>query len=433
MMQTNNKDNVANESPSGEIAALNDEIAQAVTSSLEFGQLLDLVTTRLAGLLGAETVLLFRPEGDGMLVLCSIDSPDTPAVRVPLAQKGVGAVALKDESVLIAEAGVEPSFGEEFPELHSWAVRSLICVPLQVREEMPGVLAAINKHDGSVFGEDDLQLLTLASSCMAVALEYVRLAADLKRVTEEKTEFVSLVSHELKVPMTSIKGYAKLLDLGTTGEMSDTQRQFLDTITRNVNRMDRLVSVLLDLSRLEAGRVEPDIQVVSVKTIVEEAVQKSKTRIQARELALEVDIPSDLPLIYADPTRMVQVLDDLFSNASLYTPQGGSVTVRVRFPASELLLEAEEQEKYIEIEVIDTGVGIAEEDKPKIFNQFFRGDHLLVQKAAGTGFSLMVDKKLVALHNGRIGFTSQLGQGSSFSFLIPVALAGGELERENTQ
>lgn len=433
MMQTNKKDNVANESPIREIAALNDEIAQAVTSSLEFGQLLDLVTTRLAGLLGAETVLLFRPESDGMLVLCSVNGPDTPAVRVPLAQKGVGAVVLKDEPVLIAETGVGPSFEEEFPELHSRDVRSLICVPLQVREEMPGVLAAINKHDGSVFGENDLQLLTLASSCVAVALEYVRLAADLKRVTEEKTKFVSLVAHELKVPMTSIKGYTKLLGLGTTGEMSDTQRQFLDTITRNVNRMDRLVSVLLDLSRLEVGRVESDIQVVSVKTIVEEAVQKSKTRIQARELALEVEVPSDLPLIYADPTRMVQVLDDLFSNASLYTPQGGSVTIRVHFPASESLLEAEEQEKYIEIEVIDTGVGISEEDKPKIFNQFFRGDHPLVQEAAGTGFSLMVDKKLIDLHNGRIGFTSQLGQGSSFSFVIPVALAGGEPERENTQ
>jgi signal transduction histidine kinase len=285
-----------------------------------------------------------------------------------------------------------------------------------------GVLIALNKRDRP-FDEMDQRILSFADDYVALMSEKIKVAASLDRVLEEKSTFVSVIAHELKVPMTSIKGYAELLSLGTVGEMSDTQKQFLGTITRNVNRMDRLVAALLDLSRLEMGKITPDLQLVGVKLAVNDAVRNAEEIAGAKNLTLKAQVSPDLPLIYADPARLGQILDDLLGNAALYTPERGSVIVSVRFPASDRLLSPNQRERFVEIEICDTGIGIAEEDRPKVFHQFFRGDHPLVQEAAGTGFSLMVVRGLVELQGGKIGFESQLGQGSRFFMAIPVASA----------
>lgn len=408
------------ESPRKQMAILK-ELAQAVMSSVPFDEALQMFASRTAECLGDKTVLVFWPEQDGDCLLRATSGEKMPVLKIPLTTEWVQETSLHERAVLANDVQADRTGGLKFPELTAWEPLSLMCAPVRRLQKPAGVVVAIDHLDAAAFDEGSLACFSTLVEWAAVGLAKVQLEAEAELLKQEKTDFVSLVSHELRVPMTSIKGYAKLLGLGTAGSMSDSQKQFLDTITRNVNRMDRLVSVLLDLSRLEAGRIVPDLQVVSLRSTIEESVQKMAGTISQKEMRLEVDIPPGLPLVYADPGKIVQIMDNLLSNACLYTPGGGAVSISACSPATDALVRDEERKAFVEVKVIDNGIGIAEEDSPKIFNRFFRGDHPLVQEAAGTGFGLMVTKLLVELLHGRIGFVSQLGQGSQFTFVLPIA------------
>ena len=412
------------ESPFDEMVALS-SIAHAVSAGMVFQEILDLTTQQLAAVLHAETVLLFLPKGDHGLGLRSVGGK---ALECTDGAGETGPLTLDEEAVQGEVKAVV--YDDVFTALQPWAPRCLLYAPLPLRgQPTPGAIVAINKCGGATFDERDVSSLRFLSIWVALAVDNVRLEADLQRMAEEKTDFVSLVAHELKGPMTSISGYAKLLGLGTLGEMSDAQKQFLDTISRNVYRMDRLVSVLLDLSRLEAGRIKLDRQIVSLRSVIEEAVQRSIERMRSKSINFDWSPPPELPLVRADPVRMVQIVDDLLSNASLYTPDEGAISIHVRYPASDFLVSAKESGCYVEVEIRDSGIGIAEEDQSKLFKQFFRGDHPLVQEAGGTGFSLLVTRRLVDLHGGRIGVSSQLGQGSRFQVVVPALSADAPSDR----
>ncbi len=408
------------ESPRKQMAILK-ELAQAVMSSVPCDEAFQMFASRTAECLGAKTVLAFWPEQDGSLLLRATSGGEMPVLRLPLTTEWAQETSLHEQVVLANDIQADTPGSLEFTELAAWKPHSLMCAPIRRLQKPAGVMVAIDRLGSATFDEESLTCFSTLAEWAAVGLAKVQLEAEVELLKQEKTDFVSLVSHELRVPMTSIKGYAKLLGLGTAGSMSDSQKQFLDTITRNVNRMDRLVSVLLDLSRLEARRIVPDLQVVSLKSMVEESVQKIAGTISQKEMKLEVDIPPGLPLAYADPNKVVQIMDNLLSNACLYTPAGGAVSISACSPASNALVRDDERDAFIEVQIIDNGIGIAEEDNPKIFNRFFRGDHPLVQESAGTGFGLMVTKLLVELLHGRIGFVSQLGQGSQFTLVLPIA------------
>lgn|GEM_PF-6723537 len=397
------------------------EMAHAMLSSVPLDEALKLFASQAADYLDVRTVLIFWPQPNGEFALRAAAEGTAPAIVISPAVEWVKMAGLDERAVLVHEACSDASGRPGFPELATWAPFSLMCVPLKRPQCPAALMVAINRLDEAVFDEEDLASFSMLADWMSVGLAKLQAESDAELLKQEKTDFVSLVSHEMRVPMTSVKGYAKLLALGTAGNVLDSQKQFLDAITRNVNRMDRLVSVLLDLSRLEAGRVVPDWQVVSLKSVIEDNLHKVSAMVTQKELNLEVDMSLGLPLVYADPDKLAQVVENLLLNACLYTPEKGTVSVAVRYPASDTLVGHEEREDFVEVQVSDTGIGIAEEDRPKVFYRFFRGDHPLVQEAAGTGFSLIVTRLLVELHQGRIGFTSHLGQGSRFTFVLPIA------------
>lgn len=408
------------ESPCEQMAVLK-EMARAVMPSIPFDQALEMFASQIAKCLEAAVVLVFWPEQDGSFVLRAVSGGKAPPLKLPATTEWALETGLHERTLLVNNIQASPIENSRFIELATWEPDSLMCVPIRRLQKPAGVAVAIDPLGTATFDEESLMCFSTLTEWAGVGLSKVQLETELELLKQEKMDLVSLVSHELRVPMTSIKGYAKLLGLGTAGNILDSQKQFLDTITRNVNRMDRLVSMLLDLSRLEAGRVVPDLQVLSLRSTVEESVQKMADTVNQKGIRLEVDISPGLPLVYADPSKVVQIMDNLLSNACFYTPAGGAVSISVSSPASGTLVRDEERNAFIEVQVIDHGIGIAEEDSPKIFNRFFRGDHPLVQEAAGTGFGLMVTKLLVELHQGRIGFVSQLGKGSQFTFVLPIA------------
>ena len=228
-----------------------------------------------------------------------------------------------------------------------------------------------------------------------------------------KTEFVSMVSHELRTPMTSIKGYADLLLMGAAGKLMEEQRRFLSIIKKNTDRLAMLVNDLLDLSRIESGRVALSPEMVRVEGIIAQIVAAMEGRAGDKGLTLRSDVPYTLPEIMADPDRVAQILTNLVENACLYTPTGGEIVVSARVYSDE-----------VHISVRDTGIGIAPEDQRKVFDRFFRAEHPLVQETPGTGLGLSIVKSLVEMHGGRVWVESRLGKGSTFTFTLPTAEAG---------
>jgi PAS domain S-box-containing protein len=227
-------------------------------------------------------------------------------------------------------------------------------------------------------------------------------------IDQMKSDFVSIVSHELRTPLTAIKGYLDLLLLGAAGPITQQQQNFLEIAKGNAGRLHGLVSDLLDLSRIESGRAELDLQVVVLPQIVEQVVDTLRYEFEVRDLALTIDVPPDLPELFGDPVRITQILTNLLSNAYKYT-SAGSVTLRVR-----------QIQGALQVDVADTGLGISGSDQEKLFTRFFRARDTMVRQQAGTGLGLNITQSLIELHGGDIWVESEPGKGSTFSFTLPL-------------
>ncbi|NDJ54936.1 MAG: GAF domain-containing protein [Chloroflexi bacterium] len=231
-----------------------------------------------------------------------------------------------------------------------------------------------------------------------------------------KSEFVATVSHELRTPMTSIKGYADLLLLGAAGGINDNQRRFLDVIKSNADRLSFLVNDLLDISRIEQDALDLDIRPVVLQELIEDTLIEYEDRRSndGREVQFLMDIGENLPSVEADYDRVRQVIDNLVSNAYHYTPDGGTLTIKV----------SQTDDEYVQVDVIDTGIGIPEEDQARLFERFFRGEHPMVMATPGTGLGLSIVRHLIKMHGGDVWFASKEGEGTTFSFKLPITYVG---------
>jgi signal transduction histidine kinase len=224
-----------------------------------------------------------------------------------------------------------------------------------------------------------------------------------------KTELVATASHELRTPMTSIRGFVDMLMLGTFGEVSQAQREPLRVIKNNVVRLVQLIDELLDISRVEAGEVRLRCEAMDLAEVLRDVIAVLMGQFREREIALHLDFQDHLPPVSADRQRIEQIAVNLIGNACKYTPKGGAVWIGLRNGGDEL-----------RVDVRDTGVGIAEEAKQHIFTPFYRADNPLRDEVGGTGLGLSITRRLVELHGGRIWFESLVNQGSTFSFTLPL-------------
>lgn len=228
-----------------------------------------------------------------------------------------------------------------------------------------------------------------------------------------KSEFVATVSHELRTPMTPIKGYVEFLLMGGAGQLNEQQLEFVQIIKTNIDRLSILVDDLLDVSRIEAGKVSLSFQPINLREAVEEASEaiRQQSQEEQRPVTIEVNIPDDLPSVYGDIERVRQIVFNLLDNAYKYSPEN-----------SRVVINAFQDQNSIQIDIIDKGVGIFPDEHEKIFERFYRSENQMVMSIAGTGLGLPIVKELVELHKGKIWVTSQgvPGEGSIFSFTLPV-------------
>lgn len=288
---------------------------------------------------------------------------------------------------------------------------------------------------GYVIFKDEITLLSEHFNRMAADLHdvYSSLEERVRQRTEElaeardqavaannsKTEFISIVSHELKIPMTSIKGYSDLMIAGAIGPVSDKQTEFLKTIRSNVSRMATLVSDLTDISRIESGNLRLEPAMVDVKSIIEDVTRLTGNQIEQKKQTLLIDIPSDLPKVWYDKNRLSQIMTNLTSNANKYTQEGGTITIQA-IRTTHACDEGQEAQDVIRVKVQDNGFGMAPEDQEKLFSKFFRSPDDQVRAAPGTGLGLSITKNLIELQNGCIWFESEFRKGTAFYFTIPI-------------
>lgn len=236
-----------------------------------------------------------------------------------------------------------------------------------------------------------------------------RLERDLQRAQQERNEFISVVTHELRLPMTSIKGYTDLLCQGVVGHVNEQQLSFLDTIRRNVDRMAALLTDLSDISRIDTGRMKLEISAIDIEQPLEAALQGLKPAWEKKGQTVEVSLPSDLKPVSADLNRLTQVITNILRNAVMYTPAGGKIMICA-------FLEGEQ----LRFEIADNGIGIKAEEQVRLFSPFYRSDDVYVRDQPGWGISLHVSLKLIQVMDGSIGMQGEPETGSIFWFTLPL-------------
>ena len=234
----------------------------------------------------------------------------------------------------------------------------------------------------------------------------------LRELDRMKSDFIDTISHELRTPLHSIKGFNRLILDGLVTD-PEVQKEFQNTIDQQTDRLSKLIDELLDVSRLNSGRFDLRKKPIAIENLIGNAIQSFYAATNDRNITVREEIQANLPDVEADETRIRQVVDNLLSNAFKFSPAGGEITVEASLTNNEILVRVQDQ-----------GVGIPDEAKPHIFERFYRVDSSLTRDTVGTGLGLYISKQLVEAHDGKIWLESALNQGSTFSFLLPLANTG---------
>jgi signal transduction histidine kinase len=323
----------------------------------------------------------------------------------------------RGEGVLVKEeAKLDPRLAAHFERAEGELdeVAASIIVPLKIERKLAGVLLLGEKLSGEIFDADELELLAVLGSQAAVALENARLYEELSssnvrlvEASRHKSRFLAGMSHELRTPLNSITGFSKLLLNRVDGELTPLQTTYVQSIHTSSTHLQQLVNGVLDMSSIEAGKLDLNRERVDVAAVLDECLESARALAEGKALRIESDVPPGLPRANADRTKLKQILLNLLSNAVKFTA-AGRVLVRVRAEGTAL-----------HVMVADTGAGIASADLPRLFEPFTRIEST-ARDADGTGLGLMLSKRLVELHGGRIWAESREGQGSTFHFTLPA-------------
>ncbi len=426
-----------------QLSALN-QAGAAITSTLDLDRLLTSVLQLLIETVGFSRMLLMLYDSERQIAYgartAGVQEDVTGVVQnmeIPVQddQSFQAELLVRGKAVLVPD--LETAADRIYPPLlgpmREIGVISFVCAPFKSQQRIHGFIAADRGRERCT--QEDLDLIMTIASDVAVAVDNAEAYHRLEQLTQtlehrvrERTEelqsanerlreldrlksaFVSIVSHELRTPMTSIKGYVENMLDGLAGSLTDKQVYYLTRVRYNTDRLTRMINDLLDLSRIEAGRVELHLEPVPLPVLVNEVVEGVQRVAGEKGLTVRQELQAGLPLVRGDRDKLYQILTNLIQNAIKFTPKGGEVVVRseVRDP------------EFVQVCVTDTGCGIPPLELDKIFDRFFRGETVPTE-ARGAGLGLAITKSLVELHDGRIWVESTVGEGSLFYFTLPIA------------
>lgn len=324
----------------------------------------------------------------------------------PLTQGIFGRTARLGEPVLVPDVSADADY---FPLMSG--MRALLAVPIRFENRVIGLIG-LEKGGDEGFTQESVDFISRLADRASIAIQNARLFQQVQVANLAKTEFISFVSHELKQPMTSMKGYTDLLMKGIAGPLNEQQMQFLKVIRSNVGRMDEMVSELLDISRIESGRLKLNLTSVDPADVTQEVASSFGPVITNKRQQLTLELEAGLPPVRADRGRLLQIISNLVSNANKYTPEGGQITIRLsRYEV--------DGQPFARWEVQDTGIGMTPEEQAKLFTKYFRSSNPTVRSVPGTGLGLVITRSIIEMHGGVLMVQSEPNKGSTFSFTIP--------------
>jgi two-component system, NtrC family, sensor kinase len=391
-------------------------------SQTDIRPVFDTIIASAVRLLGGHTCGLTRVTGDQLelVALTSIDAAADAPVRAafPQSLQAVGAhpQAIRDRvplNVADAHADARLAEGERlFAGIRGF--RSWVVVPM-LRDDVTIGSIGVTRREAGGFTADEIALLQTFADQAVIAIENVRLFKELEAANRElaaasqhKSEFLANMSHELRTPLNAIIGFSEVLTDRMFGELNEKQEEYLKDIYASGTHLLSLINDILDLSKIEAGRMELELTDFDLPTALDNALMLVRERAQRRSLTLHKDVDAGVGQIQGDERKIRQVVLNLLSNAIKFTPEGGRIEVA-----------AVSKDGFVEVSVSDTGVGIAPQDQEAVFQEF-RQVGTAEKKAEGTGLGLTLCRKFIELHGGKIRVKSQLGVGSTFTFTIPA-------------
>jgi signal transduction histidine kinase len=336
---------------------------------------------------------------------------------IRLGETVVGRAAAERAPVQYADVLAEEADDRTRAALERAGYRAVLAVPLLRENQVIGTLVVRRKTPGA-FDADTVALLQTFTTQSALAIQNARLFAELaeksaqrEEASRHKSEFLANMSHELRTPLNAVIGFTEVLLERYFGDLNDKQEDYLKDVLSSGQHLLSLINDILDLSKVEAGRMELELSTFDLGPVLEAGLVMVKERASRKGVELRLDVSEDIDRIEADERKVKQVVFNLLTNAVKFTPAGGRVTV-----------SAQRTNGAVEVAVADTGVGIAPEDQGRVFEEFGQARSASGQ-SEGTGLGLALCKRFVELHGGSIAVASAVGRGSTFTVALPVRQA----------
>jgi signal transduction histidine kinase/ActR/RegA family two-component response regulator len=408
------------------------EVGEAVSSSLDVENVLATIVMHAVELSGTDGGSIMEyAEADRCFLVRSTYGTDAGvvdrlrSVRIGLDETLVGSAAKQRRSLAVTDlGGIEPD--PHLQVLFDAGWRSVVAVPMLREDQIVGSLVVRRKSTGD-FSEETLDLLETFASQSALALLNAQLfrelkvqSAELELASRHKSEFLASMSHELRTPLNAVLGFSEVLLERMFGDINERQEEYLRDIHGSGKHLLELLNEILDLSKVEAGRMELEYSSFPLRALLEDAAAMLRERAALHAITMTVDVEEGIDEVYSDELRLKQVVLNLLTNAVKFTGDGGAVRLRaVRGPGT------------VDITVEDTGIGIPEADRERIFESFQQGGRGS-SREEGTGLGLTLSRRLVELLGGRMWLESAVGVGSTFGFSLPLRdestdPAGGEV------
>lgn len=384
------------------------DVSRDVNATLDVNETLNFIVAKSATLTGAKQGLLFRAEENTQSLVAQVGhgaAADLVGNAEARPNKGIHKEAIANLQPVRLFRENPADWGESYFE--ELGIQSLLIVPLVHKGKLVGLLDVMDK-DGE-FDESDEEILVAFASQAAMALTNAELFQHIRELDRLKSDFVAVVSHEVRTPLTSIQGSLELVmehgEFGTQNKI----RELISICQTNVERLRVLIGDILDFSKIERDRLPLDFESINVMDIVNQTVTAMSQIAGAREVALDLQVSPGLPLIQADRVRVGQVLTNLLDNAMKFSPAQSTISIEI--------------EPYMDggvhCVVVDQGPGIHAKDLGKLFQKFTQIDSSLTRRQGGLGLGLVISKTIVEGHGGRIWVESEPGKGSRFQFVLP--------------
>jgi signal transduction histidine kinase len=398
------------------------EVSRAVSSTLDVETVLDTIVSRATQLAGADGCAISEYDDATAMfhvrATHGIDAALVGTLRAMPLRKGegvMGRAAETREPIQVADIAVPGAYESHLRDVLIGAgFRAVLSVPLLREDQIIGSLS-LNRRSPGEFPPEVVEVLKTFATQSALAIQNARLfreiadkSAQLEAASRHKSEFLANMSHELRTPLNAIIGFSEVLTERMFGELNEKQEEYLKDIYASGQHLLSLINDILDLSKIEAGRMELEVTDFDLPSAIDNALILVRERAGRRGITLGPSVDEGLGTIRGDERKVKQVLLNLLSNALKFTPEGGRIDVSARL-----------QDGAAEIAVADTGVGIAPEDQEAVFEEF-RQVGTADKKVEGTGLGLALSRKFIELHGGRIWVKSQVGVGSTFTFTLPV-------------